>query len=42
MLVVLTTDAIVDQELLHDQLAGACSQSFDRIDSDGCMSTNDV
>ena len=42
MLVVLTTDAIVDQELLHDQLAGACSRSFDRIDSDGCMSTNDA
>ena len=42
MLVVLTTDAIVDQGLLHDQLAGACSRSFDRIDSDGCMSTNDA
>jgi glutamate N-acetyltransferase / amino-acid N-acetyltransferase len=42
MLVVLTTDAIVDQELLHDQLARACSHTFDRIDSDGCMSTNDT
>jgi glutamate N-acetyltransferase/amino-acid N-acetyltransferase len=42
MLVVLTTDAVVDQELLHDQLASACSRSFDRIDSDGCMSTNDT
>jgi glutamate N-acetyltransferase/amino-acid N-acetyltransferase len=42
MLVVLTTDAVVDQDLLHDQLAGACSRSFDRIDSDGCMSTNDT
>jgi glutamate N-acetyltransferase / amino-acid N-acetyltransferase len=42
MLVVLTTDAIVDQELLHDQLASACLHSFDRIDSDGCMSTNDT
>jgi glutamate N-acetyltransferase / amino-acid N-acetyltransferase len=42
MLVVLTTDAIVDQGLLHDQLASACSRSFDRIDSDGCMSTNDT
>jgi glutamate N-acetyltransferase/amino-acid N-acetyltransferase len=41
MLVVLTTDAIVDQDLLRDQLASACSRSFDRIDSDGCMSTND-
>jgi glutamate N-acetyltransferase/amino-acid N-acetyltransferase len=42
MLVVLTTDAVVDQDLLHDQLASACSRSFDRIDSDGCMSTNDA
>jgi glutamate N-acetyltransferase/amino-acid N-acetyltransferase len=42
MLVVLTTDAVVDQDLLHDQLRGACSGSFDRIDSDGCMSTNDT
>jgi glutamate N-acetyltransferase/amino-acid N-acetyltransferase len=42
MLVVLTTDAIVAPELLHDQLADACERSFDRIDSDGCMSTNDT
>jgi glutamate N-acetyltransferase/amino-acid N-acetyltransferase len=42
MLVVLTTDAIVDRVLLHDQLASACMRSFDRIDSDGCMSTNDT
>jgi glutamate N-acetyltransferase / amino-acid N-acetyltransferase len=42
MLVVLTTDAVVDQDLLHDQLASACKRSFDRIDSDGCMSTNDT
>jgi glutamate N-acetyltransferase / amino-acid N-acetyltransferase len=42
MLVILTTDAIVDQGLLHDQLASACQRSFDRIDSDGCMSTNDT
>jgi glutamate N-acetyltransferase / amino-acid N-acetyltransferase len=42
MLVVLTTDAVVDQGLLHDQLVGACIRSFDRIDSDGCMSTNDT
>jgi glutamate N-acetyltransferase / amino-acid N-acetyltransferase len=41
MLVILTTDAIVDQGLLRDQLESACSRSFDRIDSDGCMSTND-
>jgi len=42
MLVVLTTDAVVAPELLHDQLADACERSFDRIDSDGCMSTNDT
>jgi glutamate N-acetyltransferase / amino-acid N-acetyltransferase len=42
MLVVITTDAVVDQDLLHDQLVSACSRSFDRIDSDGCMSTNDT
>ena len=42
MLVVLTTDAVVDQDLLHDQLASACKHSFDRIDGDGCMSTNDT
>jgi glutamate N-acetyltransferase/amino-acid N-acetyltransferase len=42
MLVVLTTDAVVDSDQLHDQLADACQRSFERIDSDGCMSTNDT
>ena len=42
MLVVLTTDAVVDPDQLHDQLAKACRHSFERIDSDGCMSTNDT
>ena len=42
MLVVLTTDAVVDSEQLHDQLVSACRRSFERIDSDGCMSTNDT
>ena len=42
MLVVITTDAVVDKALLHDQLADACRQSFERVDSDGCMSTNDT
>ncbi|HEX7209695.1 MAG TPA: bifunctional glutamate N-acetyltransferase/amino-acid acetyltransferase ArgJ [Propionibacteriaceae bacterium] len=42
MLVVLTTDAVVDPEQLHDQLVSACWRSFERIDSDGCMSTNDT
>jgi glutamate N-acetyltransferase / amino-acid N-acetyltransferase len=41
MLVLLTTDAVVDDQLLPGQLAEACRTSFDRVDSDGCMSTND-
>jgi glutamate N-acetyltransferase / amino-acid N-acetyltransferase len=42
MLVTITTDAVVDPERLPDQLATACRKSFERIDSDGCMSTNDT
>ena len=42
MLVVLTTDAVVDPDLLPDQLAEACRTTFARVDSDGCMSTNDT
>ena len=42
MLVVITTDAVVDPAPLHDQLAEATRVSFDRVDSDGCMSTNDT
>ena len=42
MLVVITTDAVVDPDRLRDQLAEACRTSFDRVDSDGCMSTNDT
>jgi glutamate N-acetyltransferase/amino-acid N-acetyltransferase len=42
MLVVLTTDAVVDPDLLPGQLGEACRTSFDRVDSDGCMSTNDT
>lgn len=42
MLVVLTTDAVVDQAKVQGQLAQACRRSFDRVDSDGCMSTNDT
>jgi glutamate N-acetyltransferase/amino-acid N-acetyltransferase len=42
MLVILTTDAVVDHGQLRDQLAAACRRSFERIDSDGCMSTNDT
>ncbi len=42
MLVVLTTDAAVEAEALQRHLAHACRLSFDRVDSDGCMSTNDT
>jgi glutamate N-acetyltransferase/amino-acid N-acetyltransferase len=42
MLVVLTTDAVVDQGDLDGALRAATAVSFDRIDSDACMSTNDT
>ena len=42
MLVLITTDAVVDADKLRDQLLEACRTSFDRVDSDGCMSTNDT
>ncbi|WP_323961366.1 bifunctional glutamate N-acetyltransferase/amino-acid acetyltransferase ArgJ [Arthrobacter sp. JZ12] len=42
MLVVLTTDALVDPELLDTALRAATRVTFDRADSDGCMSTNDT
>ncbi|HEY5978752.1 MAG TPA: bifunctional glutamate N-acetyltransferase/amino-acid acetyltransferase ArgJ [Microlunatus sp.] len=42
MLVVITTDALVDAGAIHDQLVEATRVSFDRVDSDGCMSTNDT
>jgi glutamate N-acetyltransferase/amino-acid N-acetyltransferase len=42
MLVTLTTDAILDPEAVAGHLAEACRTSFDRLDSDGCMSTNDT
>ncbi len=42
MLVVLTTDAEVDQSEVEGCLRAATSLTFDRIDSDGCMSTNDT
>jgi len=41
MLVVITTDARVDDSLADRALRRATSTSFDRLDSDGCMSTND-
>ncbi|GAB4006212.1 hypothetical protein GCM10029992_56250 [Glycomyces albus] len=42
MLVVLTTDAVVDRDLADTALGTACRYSFDRLDSDGSMSTNDT
>lgn len=41
MLVVLTTDADLDSTALDTALRAATHVSFDRLDSDGCMSTND-
>ncbi len=41
MLVVLTTDADMASDRLDDALRAATRVTFDRLDSDGCMSTND-
>ena len=42
MLVVVTTDAVADPATLDETLRIAAAVTFDRIDSDGCMSTNDT
>ena len=42
MLVVVTTDAVVPATDLDTALRTATRVSFDRLDSDGCMSTNDT
>jgi glutamate N-acetyltransferase / amino-acid N-acetyltransferase len=42
MLCVLTTDAAVDRFTLDNALRSATSTTFDRVDTDGCMSTNDT
>jgi glutamate N-acetyltransferase/amino-acid N-acetyltransferase len=42
MLVVLTTDAVVAPHVLGPALKTATSLSFERVDSDGCLSTNDT
>ncbi|MCL2595469.1 MAG: bifunctional glutamate N-acetyltransferase/amino-acid acetyltransferase ArgJ [Promicromonosporaceae bacterium] len=42
MLCVLTTDANVDAKLADAALRAATATTFDRVDSDGCMSTNDT
>ena len=42
MLVVLTTDAKVDSATADRALRASTRVTFDRLDSDGCMSTNDT
>ena len=42
MLVILTTDAVATSSDLDAALREACRLTFDRVDSDGCMSTNDT
>ncbi len=42
MLVVLTTDAVADPATCDRALRAATRLTFDRLDSDGCMSTNDT
>ncbi|RBY74577.1 bifunctional ornithine acetyltransferase/N-acetylglutamate synthase [Blastococcus sp. TF02-09] len=42
MLVVLTTDAVVEPDVLQAALKQATAVSVERVDSDGCLSTNDT
>jgi glutamate N-acetyltransferase / amino-acid N-acetyltransferase len=42
MLVTLTTDAVADAATLNSALRAASGVTFDRLDTDGCMSTNDT
>ncbi|MFV0452919.1 MAG: bifunctional glutamate N-acetyltransferase/amino-acid acetyltransferase ArgJ [Propioniciclava sp.] len=42
MLVVITTDAVIAADEADEALRRAVSLTFDRTDSDGCMSTNDT
>jgi glutamate N-acetyltransferase/amino-acid N-acetyltransferase len=42
MLCVLTTDAVASPAALDRALRGAVRTTFDRVDTDGCMSTNDT
>jgi glutamate N-acetyltransferase / amino-acid N-acetyltransferase len=42
MLCVLTTDAVADSSILDTVLRRAAAATFDRVDSDGCLSTNDT
>jgi len=42
MLCVITTDAVLDSATADATLRAATAVTFDRIDADGCMSTNDT
>jgi glutamate N-acetyltransferase/amino-acid N-acetyltransferase len=42
MLAVVTTDAVADAATLDEVLRAATARTFDRVDTDGCMSTNDT
>src|SRR5699024_10560429 len=42
LLVVVTTDASVDADVLDRARRTATATTFDRLDTDGCMSTNDT
>ena len=42
MLCVLTTDAVIDADTAATALREASAVTFDRVDSDGCMSTSDT
>ena len=42
LLVVITTDAVTDNTTAQQALAAAAEATFNRIDTDGCMSTNDT
>ena len=42
MLAVVATDAVADAATLDEVLRAATAGTFDRVDTDGCMSTNDT
>ena len=42
MLSVITTDAVIDAADLDATFRGCVAATFDRVDADGCMSTNDT
>lgn len=42
MLVVITTDAVTEASQLDAALRAATAKTFDRVDVDGCISTNDT